>query len=215
MRTLFLALVLANVLLGAYAYWRQSQPGPHAEIAAQQIAPERMRLLTAEEAEAMSAPRRAAPQSCIEWGAFALADVPKALASIEAFGVKARERRLEEPGRWWVMLPPLPTRAAATARLAELKKLGVDDVGVIEDDANGYRNGISLGLFGSEEGARVRMETLATRGVAGARVVPREPVVRVYLQVREAPEGFRGRATDLKSAWPAADLRECPAEARG
>lgn len=215
MRTLFLALLLANVLLAAYAYWRETQPGPQADIARQQIAPERIRLLTPDEAEAMSAARRALPQSCIEWGAFALAEVPKAIESIEALGVKARERRLEEPGRWWVMLPPLATRAAATARLAELKKLGIEDVGVIDDDANGYRNGLSLGLFRSEEGARTRLDGLAKRGVAGARVVTREAAVRVYLQVREAPEGFRGRANDLKAAWPAAELRDCPAEARG
>jgi hypothetical protein len=213
-RTLFLALLLANVVLGAYAWWRQSTPGPQTEIASQQIAPERMRIITAEEAEAMSAARRGAPMSCIEWGAFALADVPKAIESIEVLGVKARERRLEEPGRWWVMLPPLATRAAATARLAELKKLGVEDIGVIDDEASGFRNGISLGLYRSEEGARTRVDGLAKRGVDGARVVPREAVVRVYLQVREAPEGFRSRAGELKSAWPAAELRDCPPEAR-
>jgi hypothetical protein len=39
--------------------------------------------------------------------------------------------------------------------------------------------------------------------------------VRVYLQVREAPEGLRGRASELKATWPAADLRDCPPEAKG
>ena len=51
--------------------------------------------------------------------------------------------------------------------------------------------------------------------IAGARVLAREPVVRVYLQLREAPEGFRARAAELKSAWPGAELRDCPPEGRG
>lgn len=164
----------------------------------------------------MAAPRKPPPPSaCIEWGAFAAADVPKAIEAIEALGVRTQERRQEDAARWWVMLPPLATRAAANARMAELKKLGVEDVGVIDDDAGGFRNGISLGLFRSEDGARSRVDTLTKRGVAGVRIVPREQSVRVYLQVREAPDGFRVRAADLKSGWPSAELRDCPAEGKG
>lgn len=214
MRLAFLLLVLANLLLAAYGFRMQAESSATASIMAQQIQPERVRLITAEEAERIAAARRPAA-ACLEWGAFAAADAPRALEAIEALGVKARERRVEEPGRWWVTLPPLATRAAANARLAELRRLGIDELYVIDDDANGLRNGISLGLFRSEEGARTRLDAIERRGVAGARIVSREPVVRVYLQVREAPEAFRARAAELKSAWPAAELRDCPPEGRG
>jgi hypothetical protein len=214
MRLAFLLLVLANMLLAAYGFRMQSEPGPGAGIVAQQIQPERIRLITPEEAERLAAAQKVAA-ACYEWGAFAAADVAKAVEAIEALGVKTRERRVEDAARWWVMLPPLATRAAANARLAELKKQGVEELYVIDDDAAGLRNGISLGFFRSEDGARQRLDALAKRGVAGARVVAREASVRVYLQVREAPEGFRARAAELKPAWPAADLRECPPEARG
>jgi hypothetical protein len=214
MRLAFLLLVLANLLLAAYGFRMQAESSATASIMAQQIQPERVRLITAEEAERIAAARRPAA-ACLEWGAFAAADAPRALEAIEALGVKTRERRVEEPGRWWVTLPPLATRAAANARLAELKKLGIDELYVIDDDAHGLRNGISLGLFRSEEGARTRLDAIERRGVAGARIASREPVVRVYLQVREAPEGFRARAAELKSAWPAAELRDCPPEGRG
>ncbi len=128
--------------------------------------------------------------------------------------MKTQERRQEDAARWWVMLPPLATRAAANARVAELKKLGVEDVALIDDDAANVRNGISLGLFRSEEGAKTRVDALAKRGVEGVRVVPREQTVRVYLQVRDAPEGLRSRAAELKSGWPSADLRDCPTEGK-
>jgi SPOR domain len=216
MRTLFLAVLLANLMLGAWGYWQQTQPPPNAAYLQQQILPERIRLITTEEAERMAAPRKpTAPSVCIEWGAFAAADVPKAIEAIEALGVKTQERRQEDAARWWVMLPPLANRAAANTRIAELKKAGIEDVGLIDDDAGGFRNGISLGLFRSEDGARTRVDMLAKRGVAGVRIVPREQTLRVYLQVRDAPEGFRGRAAELKSGWPSADLRDCPGEAKG
>ena len=215
MRMLFLALLLANLLIAAWGTRRESEPGPNAVYLQQQIAPERIRLLTPEEAERMAAvPKTSAAPVCIEWGAFAAADVPRAVEAIEALGVKTQERRMEDAARWWVMLPPLANRAAAGTRVAELRKLGVDDVGIIDDDAGGFRNGISLGLFRSEDGAKTRVDVLARRGVAGVRIVPREQSVRVYLQVREAPEGFRGRAAELKAAWPSADLRDCPAEGK-
>lgn len=210
MRLVFLVLVLANLLLAAYGFRMRADPGPNAMIASQQIQPERIRLISAEEAERMAAAKNGSAV-CLEWGAFASADVAKAVEAIEGLGVKTRERRVEDAARWWVMIPPLATRAVANARLAELRKLGIEELYVIDEDAAGLRNGISLGLFRSEEGARQRLEALTRRGVAGARVVAREPAVRVYLQVREAPEGFRARAADLKAAWPAADLRECPA----
>ena len=213
MRFAFLLVVLANLLLAAYGFRMQAESSASANIMAQQIQPERVRLITAAEAERISASRRPAV-ACLEWGAFAAAEAPRALEAIEALGVKARERRVEEPGRWWVTLPPLATRAAANARVAELKKLGIDELYVIDDEIGGLRNGISFGLFRSEEGARARLDAVERRGVSGARIVAREPVVRVYLQVREAPEGFRNRATELKSAWPGAELRDCPPEAR-
>lgn len=214
MRLVFLLLVLANLLLAAYGFRMQAESSATASIMAQQIQPERVRLITVEEAERIAANRRP-PTVCLEWGAFAALDAPRALEAIEALGVKARERRVEETARWWVTLPPFATRAAANARLAELKNLGVDESYVIDDEASGLRNGISLGLFRSEDGARARLEAVERRGVSGARIVARESVVRVYLQVREAPEDFRARAAALKSAWPAAELRDCPPEGRG
>lgn len=214
MRLVFLVLVLANMLLAGWGFRARTDAGPGASIVNQQIQPERIRLISPAEAERLAAPK-AVPTTCLEWGAFAAAAAPKAIEAIEALGVKARERRVEEAARWWVVIPPLATRAAAGARVSELRKQGVEELYVIDEDAAGMRNGISLGLFRSEEAARLRVETVGRRGVAGARIVPREATVRVYLQVREAPEVLRGRASELKATWPATDLRDCPPESKG
>jgi hypothetical protein len=214
-RTIFFALVLANAALAAYLYWLHTEQRTPPPIVNQQIAPERMRLISPQEAERLAAARTtAAGAGCVEWGAFAPGEAARAAEALEGLGVKTRERRQEDAARWWVVMAPLPTRAAANARVAELRKQGVDDVTVIDEDAGGQRNGISLGLYSSEDGARRRADALAKRGVNGTRIVPRDAVVRVFLQVREAPEGFRGRAAELKGAWPAAELRDCPPEGK-
>lgn len=216
MRIVFLVLLLANAAAAAYFHWRHTGAQPAAAIMSQQIAPDRIRLVTAEEAERIAASRKAPTATvCFEWGAFSPADAVKAAEAVEALGGRASERRQEEAARWWVVVPPLATRNAAGTRAAEIRRQGIDDLYVIEDDAAGLRNGISLGLFRSEEGARARVEALAKRGVNGTRIVTRDAIVRVYLQVRDAPEALRGRVAELKAAWPATEVRDCPPEAKG
>ncbi len=218
MRTIFFLLLLANVAFAAYAYWSLTQSGSdRTNSLAQQIDPDKIRIVSAEEAARIAASRRApAGPACVEWGAFASIEVSKAAEAVEALvpGLRTRERRTEEAARWWVVVPPLGSRAAANARVAEIRKLGVEDLYLIDDDAGGLRNGISLGLFRSEEGAKARADALEKRGVKGTKVVAREATSRVWLQVRDPPEGFRTRMAELKTAWPGAELRDCPAEAR-
>jgi hypothetical protein len=49
------------------------------------------------------------------------------------------------------------------------------------------------------------------RGVRDIGVAPREGAgVRVYVQLRDAPEPVRGKLGELKDSFPAAEVRECP-----
>jgi hypothetical protein len=64
----------------------------------------------------------------------------------------------------YVMIPPLPTRAAGNQKLKELADAGFEDTWLFRDGAN--RNAISLGLFSREEGARRHAESLAQKGFA-------------------------------------------------
>lgn len=208
MKAMFLVLLAANVAFAAYAYWSSTFGRPEAAALAQQIEPEKIKLLTHEEAANLGAGSKRM-LACLEWGAFGPTEVAKAAEALDtlAAGAQKRERRSEESARWWVMIPPLANRNAAINRVNELKKQGIEEMFVIDDDA--YRNAVSLGLFRNEEGARARLDALEKRGVKDARVVARDAAMRVYLQLREVPDTVRGRLADLKAAFPAAEVRDC------
>jgi hypothetical protein len=150
--------------------------------------------------------------ACLELGPIAATEAGRAEEATGALaaGLKIAQRRVDEAPRWWVYIPPLPTRAAANQRVAELRNQGVEDSSLINDDP-AWRNAISLGVFSSEDAASRRMEELKRRGVRGAQVAPREGrATRVYVQLRDAPEPVRLRFADLKDGFPGADVRECP-----
>ncbi len=209
MRTLFLALLFANVAFFAYRFYVTQYATGKGDPIAQQIQPERVRIIPPAELARLAASRRGV--ACIELGPVAAAEAARAEEAVGglADGLKISQRRVDEAGRWWVYLPPLPTRAAANQRIAELKSQGVDS-SLINDDPV-WRNAISLGVLGSEDAASRHIEDLKRRGVRGAQAAPREGRgARVYVQLRDAPEPVRLRFVDLKQGFPGSDVRECP-----
>ncbi len=209
MRTLFFIVAFANVAFLAWRYYDEYFPLRGADPFAQQLHPERVKLVTPEELARMTGARRQG--SCVELGPIAAGDAARAEEAVSgiAAGLKVAQRRVDELGRWWVYLPPLATRQAAAQRAAELKKQGIEDSSVIDDPQ--WRNAISLGVFRSEDAASKRAEELRKRGVRGFEVAPREgAATRVYVQLRDAPEPVRSKLGDLKDGFPGAEIRECP-----
>jgi hypothetical protein len=209
MRTLFLALVFANVAFLAYRYYVTHYASPGTDPAAHQLRPDRIRILSPGEVARLAASRRGVP--CIELGPIAAGDAARAEEAAAGLGagLKVSQRRADEPTRWWVYIPPLASRQAAAQRVAELKKQGIEDSSLVSDEPS-WRNAISLGVFRSEDAANNRAENLRKRGVRGVQVAPREGAGgRVYVQLREAPEAIRLRFVDLKDDFPGSDVREC------
>jgi hypothetical protein len=207
MRILFLLLVLANMALLGYRYYATHYAGSAADPAAQQLQPERIRIVAPEELARLAASRRG---PCIELGPIAANDAVRAeeVAAGLATGLKI-QRRVEEPARWWVYIPPLANRQSASQRIAELRKQGVEDSAVITDEP-AWRNAISLGVYRNEEAANGRADALRKRGVAGVQVGPREGATsRVFVQLLDAPAAVRLRFVGLKDAFPGSDVREC------
>jgi hypothetical protein len=209
MRIAFLLLVLANFVFFAHRYYVTQYAVPDFDPVAQQLHPERIRVISPEELGRLAGSRRSAV--CLEIGPLATGEVARAEDAVAALGAGLKvARRVEEPSRWWVYIPPLPTRQAAVERVGELKKQGVEDSLLLSDDPL-WRNGISLGVFRSEEAANNRAESLRKRGVRGLQVAAREgPGGRVYLQLRDAPEAVRLRFVDLRDGFPGSDVRDCP-----
>jgi hypothetical protein len=208
MRIAFLLLVFVNVAFLAYRYYVTHYVGPGADPAANQLQPERIRIVPPEELARLAASRRSGP--CIELGPIATGEASRAeeAAAGLASGLKV-QKRIDDPARWWVYIPPLATRRAAVQRVEELRKQGIGDSSLVNDEP-AWRNAISLGVFRSEEAANNHAESLRKRGVNGAQVAPREGGSgRVYVQLWDAPGAVRLRFVDLKDAFPGSDVREC------
>jgi hypothetical protein len=216
-RTLFLLLVLANVVFFAWArYVSPPEAGADPMPLARQIEPEKLKVITPGEpmvpapAAARPAPS-AAVAKCMEWGSFTIADASRAEKALEplALGPRLTQRRTEEQAHWWVFIPPAPNRALAVKKAAELKTLAVDEYFVMQDEGP-HRWAISLGVFRTEDGARARLAALRAQGVRTAEMAERETTVpKVWLQVSGVDGALLARLKETARTAEGSELREC------
>jgi len=159
------------------------------------------------------APPEPAPLACLEWGSFSPADAVRAEQRLEplALGARLAQFRGEETAGWWVFIPPQPNRGAAQKKAAELKKLGVDEYFVVQEEGR-QRWALSLGVFRSEEAARVRLERLRAKGVKSAQFGQRETrVPKVWFQVRTVEPALTARLQEIAREFEGATLHDCAA----
>lgn len=215
MKALFLILLLAN--LGFYAYAEgYFSPAPDAADEAQRnpLNAERIRVLTAAQVAALPKvkppPKTAA---CMEWGNLATADANRAKQALQvlALGERLSERSVDEAAVWWVFLPTQGSKAAGDKKLEELKRLGIDDYFMIQDEGK-WRYAISLGVFSSQEGAKKHLEALRGKGVKTAQAAERQPASRkVVIQIRDGGEPAVARVNEIKPGFPGTEVKACPA----
>jgi hypothetical protein len=213
MRLVALLLLLANVAFFGWAQYA-SLGSIESHLVAQQIRPESIRLLSPGEVAMLGASREAKARPCVEWGAFNRADAVRAQAALGKLATASTvsTRRVEETAGWWVYMPPQASRQAANQKVAELKRLGVDDYFVILEDTK-LRFAVSMGVYSTEQAANARLEQLRARGVRRAQVGPRTtPVSKVFLQVRNLAEGLEPKLDQLKEDFPTAEFRPCPTQ---
>ena len=226
MRVTALLLLLANVAFLAWALYAPEPGNVEPQLIAQQLKPDAIHLLSDQQVAAMEvkkpeepakadepakAEEPAKPAVCLEWGAFPSADVAKAREALTSVvsGVRITERQAEEATGWWVVIPPLANRQAALQKVAELKRLGIDEDFIVQEDSR-FRFAVSLGIFRTEEAARAHLDQLRTRGVRTAQVGVRQtPVPRSFLQVRGTLEDMRARVASLRERFPDTEVRNC------
>ena len=227
MRTLFLLLLAAS--LGFFAWARflaAPDPAIDSQPLAQQIEPEKLRVVA--ESELARTPPPAAPKpkpvpapvapepaplACLEWGSFSPADAARAEQRLEplALGARLAQYRGEETAGWWVFIAPQPNRGAAQKKAAELKKLGVEEYFVVQEEGR-QRWALSLGVFRSEEAAKARLDALRAKGVRSAQLGQRETrVPKVWFQVRTVEQALQARLQEIAREFEGATLHECAA----
>lgn len=166
-------LIVAN--LGAWM-WIRWHADDVAEVPAPQarpeVEPQKLRLLSEPGVKLVA--RAPVPPPVVEAPALKCARLGPFTAAEEvarvAEGLKERdmkaERREEERravSGYRVFLPPFPSRKAAEAMRAKLKRLGFRDHAVIEEP--GMENALSLGLYSTEANAEQHSRRLNKKGV--------------------------------------------------
>ena len=213
MRLLVLILLLANAAFYAWVRYVPESSSAEAQLLVQQINPESIRLLPGPPPAAVRKPEPPKPVSCIEWGGFSRDDIARAQEAVLPLspGVQFSERQLEEIVGWWVFMPPQASRQGAVQKVEELKRLGIDEYFIVQEDVK-FRFAISLGVFRSEEAAQKKLEQLQGRGVRTARIGQRAtPVSRLSLQLRDLQEGVQPKIVEMLKEFPGTTLKDCAA----
>ena len=188
MRLLVWLLVLLNV--GLLAYFNMDLIAPKPAAADRSIQPEKLKILSEKELEAMPkvvapAPEAVAqasalvvqgPTSCYKWGNFTKTNLPAAQVVLVRLGLQSlinQEAVAAEDRRFWVYYPPLKSAQLAQEKADEIRAMGVEELFIVQDSQ--WRNAISFGLFQDEQLASALLNDLVSKGVKGATKALRSP----------------------------------------
>ena len=94
------------------------------------------------------------------------------MSGLRRIGITATRSRSETPEAWWVRIPPQRNRSEAERRVVELNLLGVSDTFIVQESGPN-QNAVSLGLFKTENRARILLGQLRAKGVENAGIEPR------------------------------------------
>jgi hypothetical protein len=118
------------------------------------------------------APSPAPPALCHAWGELSASEADRLAQRLRRIGITATRSRSETPEAWWVRIPPQRNRSEAERRVVELNLLGVSDTFIVQESGPN-QNAVSLGLFKTENRARILLGQLRAKGVDNAGIEPR------------------------------------------
>jgi hypothetical protein len=233
LKILFLCLLLINGGLVAFqqGYLDDLFPSSREPVRLkQQLNADKLKLLTSADAPATaasaststtaSAPvaekvvvQNAAPSiaACTEVGAFDETEAKKFETQLAALslGDRLSRRALSDGTRRMVYIPPLGSKEAADKKAAELKRFGVEDFFVIQDNSP-LQFGISLGIFKSEEAAKKHLADLAQKGVRSARIgLHGAATGKIAFQLRGLNTATQASLQKIKEGFPRQDIHDC------
>jgi hypothetical protein len=222
-RAFVFLLILVNLLFLA---WAQGYFGPSSDPDAfrsqQQLLADQIRVVARDEApaetdksekqakpEERAAAERNGAEVCLQLADLQLADSVRieSLLAEKWPAYKARRTSVEGGAGYWVYIPPLPSKQEVDAKAAELKRLRVPELFVVQESGPNNR-AISLGLFSSREAATARLEMLRKLGVKSAKVGERRPA-SVLIEMRGPETQADALRKALAEALPEGRLLAC------
>ncbi|MEO8419325.1 MAG: hypothetical protein ABI475_11440 [Methylophilaceae bacterium] len=181
--------------------------------------PDKIKLLTPAEIEALPAPPEAADAQplaaapvqygCYEWGSFSTASLPRARNILAKFSLNSavKQKTSQEATRWWVYIPRQQSLQTAQAKVEELRKLGVQESFVILELQ--WRYAISLGVFKDEQLATKLLDELKARGVVSAvKGMRNQESGRASLLIDQMSSVMASEIDKLKPDFPGSELKQ-------
>ncbi len=217
MRLLFFLLILANLL---FYGWHAGYIGPgdvkkgEGERLTQQLSPEKIRIVTPDEARKMRESAKTRVNVCFDWGTFPAQEAEKATEALAALNLGNRlvVRTVEETAGWWVFMPPQGSKPNADKKVDELKRLGITDFFIVQDEGPN-KFAISLGVFRTEDAAKGYLAAISAKGVKTARADQRETKVqKTIYRLSGLDEAATARFDALRKDFPGHEAKDCAAD---
>ena len=216
MKGLVLILFLLNLAVGGFFLGKTllatTQPAAHPPLNIDRIS---LRSASRPKNPGARLPESPASRTlCVEWRGVEQADFVRAREQLKQMTGDHVMSFTEVPLSLyqWVVFPPLPSRSAALAKLAELAALGIEDVGVVQDGV--WTNALSLGLYMNVEAARRRTRELEDKGIHGTRIETQpKPGTGYYFLIRSDDADALKSLNEAKTAYPSSTLSRVACDA--
>ncbi|MBE7939451.1 MULTISPECIES: SPOR domain-containing protein [Ramlibacter] len=177
---------------------------------AQQIRPQSLRLLAADEVRRLETSSAGAPRppECLQAGLFADAELGPLRQALDAWpGGSWQLEPGVEPARWLIYMGKYPGAEALNRKKGELRQLGVSFDPV---PSPALEPGLSLGSFTSQAAAQQQLDALSRKGVRTAHVVQDRPEQRgQVLRMPALDDTLRAKLDELRPLLAGKPWRPC------
>lgn len=208
MRFLFLLLLLANAGMGVFIYSQMSKTAVPPPI---EVNPNGLKLVSVLDPQKAQVEQQAARKlaesllgsACVDF-AVKPDDAQRAQTAFAALalGERLSSRNVEEPTRFALVIAPAANRKAADTTLANLKKQGLKDVSITPD------NGISLGLYSTEEAAKKVQADAASKGAKNVQISPRNVAVKeTIFSLKDPDTNLVAKLTLMQRDYEASNIK--------
>ena len=219
LRILFLLLVLANLLFFVWGqgYLGTGDDGREPQRLTSELAPDKLRVTDSVPPPSPATTSPVTPplaeNACRMVDGLPLADAKRLHAQAQSegqfSGLTFTLKPVEVPPGHWVFIPQQASKAAADKKLAELKRRGITNFFLVQDDGIDKLS-ISLGMFNNQKAAEEYLHVLAGKGVKSATMqLRRRPAVNAQLEVYGPQELLLKMLPELLDGADKAVIAEC------